>query len=263
MKTSKLVKVVVAMAVALHMTNVKAASYQLNDYSVTGLGRSYAGQGIMGDDYSAIAYNPAGMTLMKRSGVQQALSMINLKAHVHNLGGQHEKAKMDFWQPVPAGFAQYNVNDKLFLGLGIYGSYGLKTKYKSNWFGSTSAILSKLDIADLATKVDAIWIPTDNTVANNIGKVKEGLGTNKTLLIVGEEGMLSGAHLTISISYYDLGFKTAELACRILNGEKVKDVPVFYPTVETCSYIYNKANLEASGFAVSDLPSEFTWKEAK
>ena len=121
----------------------------------------------------------------------------------------------------------------------------------------------KLDIADLATKVDAIWIPTDNTVANNIGKVKEGLGTNKTLVIVGEEGMLSGAHLTISISYYDLGFKTAELACRILNGEKVKDVPVFYPTVETCSYIYNKANLEASGFAVSDLPSEFTWKEAK
>ena len=121
----------------------------------------------------------------------------------------------------------------------------------------------KMDIADLATKVDAIWIPTDNTVANNIGKVKEGLGANKTLVIVGEEGMLPGAHLTISISYYDLGFKTAELACKILKGDAIKDIPVFYPTVDTCSYLYNKANLEASGFSVADLPAEFTWKEAK
>ncbi|MDY6407917.1 MAG: OmpP1/FadL family transporter [Pseudomonadota bacterium] len=125
-----------------------AGSYQLNDYSVTGLGRSYAGQGIMGDDYSAIAFNPAGMTLMKKSGVQQALSMINLKSDLKQIGGAGSKAKMDFWQPVPAGFAQYNVNDKLFLGLGIYGSYGLKTEYKSNWFGKYSAILSKLDIVD-------------------------------------------------------------------------------------------------------------------
>ena len=149
MKTSKLVKIVVAMAVALHMMGAKAASYQLNDYSVTGLGRSYAGQGIMGDDYSAIAYNPAGMTLMKRSGVQQAFNMVNVKSDVEGLGyygGQ--KGKMNFWQPVPAGFAQYNVNDKLSLGLGIYAPFGLKTKYKANWFGSDAAILSKLDIVD-------------------------------------------------------------------------------------------------------------------
>jgi len=134
---------VLAMAFSAH-----AGSYQLNDYSVTGLGRSYAGQGIMGDDYSAIAYNPAGMTLMKKSGVQQALSMINLKSDLKQIGGAGSKAKMDFWQPVPAGFAQYNVTEKLFLGLGIYGSYGLKTKYKADWFGKDSAILSKLDIAD-------------------------------------------------------------------------------------------------------------------
>ena len=135
---------VVAMAFSAH-----AGSYQLNDYSVTGLGRSYAGQGIMGDDYSAIAFNPAGMTLMKRSGVQQSLSMINLKSRIDGLGANQGKtAKMDFWQPVPAGFAQYNVNDKLSLGLGIYGSYGLKTEYKSDWFGKDSAVLSKLDIVD-------------------------------------------------------------------------------------------------------------------
>ena len=86
MQMKKLVKIAVAVAVALHMTNAEAASYQLNDYSVTNLGRSYAGVGIMGDDYSAIAYNPAGMTLMKRSGVQQVFNMINVKSTVKGLG---------------------------------------------------------------------------------------------------------------------------------------------------------------------------------
>ena len=153
---------VAGLAVLAMTFSAHAGGYQLNDYSVTGLGRSYAGQGIMGDDYSAIAYNPAGMTLMKRSGVQQALSMINLKSDLKGLGSNEgNSAKMDFWQPVPAGFAQYNVNDKLFLGMGIYGSYGLKTQYKSDWFGKYSAILSKLDIADFnfsaAYKVTQHW----------------------------------------------------------------------------------------------------------
>ena len=97
--------------------HAQAGGYQLNDYSVTGLGRSYAGQGIMGDDYSAIAYNPAGMTLMKKSGIQQNFSFINLKADIDGLdryAGKH--GKMDFWQPIPSGFAQYNVNDRLMLG---------------------------------------------------------------------------------------------------------------------------------------------------
>ena len=150
MKTNRLIKMAVAVAVALHMTNAEAASYQLNDYSVTGLGRSYAGQGIMGDDYSAIAYNPAGMTLMKRSGVQQVFNMVNVKSDVEGIQAPYagQKGKMDFWQAVPAGFAQYNVNDKLSLGLGIYAPFGLKTKYEADWFGSDAAILSKLDIVD-------------------------------------------------------------------------------------------------------------------
>ena len=162
MKVNKLVKIAVAVAVALHMTNAKAASYQLNDYSVTNLGRSYAGVGIMGDDYSAIAYNPAGMTLMKRSGLQQTFNMINVKSDVEGLeGNRGKKAKMDFWQPVPAGFGQYNINDKWSIGGGIYAPFGLKTLYKSDWFGNEAAILSKLDIVDFnvsaAYKMNQHW----------------------------------------------------------------------------------------------------------
>ena len=149
MRIKKLVKIAVAVAVALHIAEAGAASYQLNDYSVTNLGRSYAGQGIMGDDYSAIAFNPAGMTLMKRSGVQQVFNMINVRSTAEGIDGYAgSKGKMDFWQPVPAGFAQYNVNDRFSLGAGIYAPFGLKTKYKADWYGNEAAILSKLDIVD-------------------------------------------------------------------------------------------------------------------
>ena len=121
----------------------------------------------------------------------------------------------------------------------------------------------KTNIAELAADVDAIWIPTDNTVASNMAKVKDGLGQNKTLVIVGEEGMLDGGQVTVSISYYDLGVKTAELAAKILKGTAVKDIPVFFNTADTCSYTFSKKNLEDAGFKTEDLPSEFPWKEAK
>ena len=151
----KITKVVLFIGAAMGVCSAEAGSYQLNDYSVTGLGRSYAGQGIMGDDYSAIAYNPAGMTLMEKSGVQQVFNFINLRADVKGLDAAHagQHKKMDFWATIPAGFAQYNVNDRLKIGLGIYAPFGLKTQYDSNWFGSSLAILSKLDIADFNLSV--------------------------------------------------------------------------------------------------------------
>lgn len=133
----------------------QAGGYQLNDYSVTGLGRSYAGQGIMGDDYSAIAFNPAGMTLMKRSGIQTGLSFVNLNADVESIDSRYanQHRKMDFWVPIPQFFAQYNLNDKWSLGMGVYAPFGLKTDYDADWFASDTAILSKLDIIDINASI--------------------------------------------------------------------------------------------------------------
>lgn len=148
MKIFSKMKWVVAGIVCSSMGVAHAGGYQLNDFSVTGLGRSYAGQGIMGDDYSAIAFNPAGMTLMEKSGIQTGLSLINLRADVDALGSNHHK-KMDFWAPMPSFFGQVNVNDKLSVGLGVYAPFGLKTQYDSNWFAADTAILSELEVIDI------------------------------------------------------------------------------------------------------------------
>ena len=141
-------------------STAKAGGYQLNDYSVTGLGRAYAGAGVVGDDYSAIAYNPAGMTAVKQSGFQTGLTLVNLRADVDTLDNSKHK-KMDFWTPIPQFFGQYNVNERLSVGLGVYAPFGLKTQYDSSWYASDVAILSELEIIDtnlaVAYKLNKQW----------------------------------------------------------------------------------------------------------
>ena len=90
---------IAGLAVLAFSVSANAGGYQLNDYSVTGLGRAYAGQGVVGDDYSAIAFNPAGMTLMKKSGFQTGATLVNLKADVDSIDSRYPNAhkKMNFW----------------------------------------------------------------------------------------------------------------------------------------------------------------------
>ena len=60
---------------ALSAGQVQAAGFALNEVSMTGLGRAFAGAGVVGDDYSALAFNPAGITL-KGSGAQAGVALI-------------------------------------------------------------------------------------------------------------------------------------------------------------------------------------------
>lgn len=123
----KKLSVLTAIALSFGLSNAHAAGYQLNEFSTTGLGRSFAGVGVMGDDYSAMGYNPAGMTLVKRSGVQGGIAATEIASKAKS---QYGTDKMDYFVPLPSLLGQYNVNNKLFLGAGVYIPYGLSTKYK-------------------------------------------------------------------------------------------------------------------------------------
>ncbi len=148
----KKISLVTALAVAFCATNANAAGYQLNEFSATGLGRSFAGMGVVGDDYSALAYNPAGMTLVKRSGVQAGVTMTEVASKVKGFGNtEGQKTDMDFAIPLPSIFGQYNVNDKLFVGGGIYVPFGLATRYKNDSYiaqSPTGVRHSELEVID-------------------------------------------------------------------------------------------------------------------
>lgn len=99
---------------------------------------------------------------------------------------------------------------------------------------------------------DAIYVPTDNTVASNTEIINSVCLAAKVPVIAGEEGICSGCGIaTLSISYYDLGYLTGEMAVKILKGEeKIDKMPIQYVT--NFKKKYNKANCDALGITVPE-----------
>ena len=88
-----------------------------------------------------------------------------------------------------------------------------------------------------ADNCDVIYVPTDNTVANNTGIV-DNICRGKVPVFVGEEGICAGCGVaTLSISYYDLGYATGLMAVKILTGESdVSQMPIEYAVNFTRKY---------------------------
>ena len=67
---------------------------------------------------------------------------------------------------------------------------------------------------------DVIYVPTDNAVASSTDIIDSICRPAGVPVIAGEEGICSGCGVaTLSISYYDLGYTTGEMAAKILKGE--------------------------------------------
>ena len=112
------------------------------------------------------------------------------------------------------------------------------------------------DIASVTTTAagenDVLYVPTDNTAASNAEIINNICLPAKVPVIAGEEGICSGCGVaTLSIDYYDIGYKAGEMGAEILmDGKDVKEMPIeFAPEV---TKKYNKANCEALGITVPD-----------
>lgn len=85
---------------------------------------------------------------------------------------------------------------------------------------------------------DVIYIPTDNTAASCTETIYGAMTGEKTPIVAGEEGICKGCGVvTLSISYYDLGYATGKMAAKILRGEaKIEDMPIEYASATTKKY---------------------------
>ena len=98
------------------------------------------------------------------------------------------------------------------------------------------------DLAQICTTAadncDVIYVPTDNTVAENTGIIDNICEPKKIPVIAGEEGICSGCGVaTLSISYYDLGYTTGKMAVKILrDGASISTMPIEYADKQTPKY---------------------------
>ncbi|MDD5954435.1 MAG: ABC transporter substrate-binding protein [Firmicutes bacterium] len=77
---------------------------------------------------------------------------------------------------------------------------------------------------------DVIYVPTDNAVASSTDIIDGICRPAGVPIIAGEEGICSGCGVaTLSISYYDLGYRTGEMAAAVLTGESdISTMPIDY-----------------------------------
>ena len=99
---------------------------------------------------------------------------------------------------------------------------------------------------------DAIYVPTDNTVASATGILDGVVRPKKIPVIAGEEGICKGCGVaTLSIDYYDLGYKTGEMAAEILTGKAdISTMKIAYAPAPVKKY--NKAICDELGIQVPD-----------
>lgn len=98
---------------------------------------------------------------------------------------------------------------------------------------------------------DLIYIPTDNTFAAAAETIKNVALPKKIPVVAAEEGICKGCGtVTLTISYYDMGYKAGEMAAEILkDGKKAGDLEVGYSPV---TKKYNKAICDELNIKVPD-----------
>ena len=99
---------------------------------------------------------------------------------------------------------------------------------------------------------DVLYVPTDNTMAANTEIINNVCLPAKIPVIAGEEGICSGCGIaTLSISYYDIGYKAGEMAYDILvNGADITTMEIEY--AQDLTKKYNVAICEELGIEIPD-----------
>ena len=123
-------------------------------------------------------------------------------------------------------------------------------EYKEYTASDSNEIQSVITTA--CDEVDAIYIPTDNTMASSVETIKNVVIPAGVPLFAGEEGICKGCGVaTLSISYYDLGYQTGLMAYDILvnNADPATMEIKFAPNV---TKKYNTTNATELNISIPD-----------
>jgi putative tryptophan/tyrosine transport system substrate-binding protein len=104
----------------------------------------------------------------------------------------------------------------------------------------------------LVGRVEAIYVPTDNTVVTALEAIV-GVGIDNQLPVYAgdTDSVPRGAMAALGFNYYDVGVQTGKIVARVLNGEAPGGIPV--QSIETTELHVNPGAAEQMGVT---LPEE-------
>ncbi|MBQ8550992.1 MAG: ABC transporter substrate-binding protein [Clostridia bacterium] len=121
-----------------------------------------------------------------------------------------------------------------------------KITVKAYTFSETTQLQALVTSA--ASECKAIYVPSDNTVAQNDTIVGQICNEKKVPVFTSYGGKI--CYASLAIDYYDLGYETGKMAAQVLLGEKEPsdiEVMTLKPTV-----VYNEELCSALGIAVPE-----------
>ena len=130
---------------------------------------------------------------------------------------------------------------------------GLGIGHERYSFSSTNELQTVVET--MVGQVDAVYAPTDNTVAAAMSQVSATTNEAGIPTICGEVGMVeNGGLASVSINYEELGYRAGEMAVQILTeGADPATMPIEYLEAEDCTLIANQASADACGVDLSVL----------
>ncbi len=184
-------------------TQAQSAGFYIQEQSVKGLGSAFAGSVTSLNDPSTIYFNPAGMTNLKGNQAQVGTHLLVPSSELTDTGSTENIALGGGAisggdggnpyepSPVPNGYFSYQINERLWAGIGISAPFGLANEYDSDWFGRYDSVKTDLTVLDIqptiAYKVnDKLSIGAginiqhaDAELTNAVSDIAEGTGSLK------------------------------------------------------------------------------------
>jgi len=145
-----------------------------------------AGMAARADDASTIYSNPAGMTRL--DGNQMSLGLQGLYGDAeYNLDNPNlqEPGNVIGWVPSGHAFYSHSINDRLKVGLGVYGNFGLSLDFDDNWAGSV--------LVDDATLMALTIQPTAAYAINDQWSIGLGITANYGIFELERKNNSTGA----------------------------------------------------------------------
>ena len=147
-------------------TEVSASGFQLLEQNASGIANAYAGSAAVADNASTIFFNPAGMARLKGTslsvgvtGIQTSYKFSNGTSSVGALATAGNGGDGGGLGVVPNGYIAWQVNNDVYLGLGVGAPFGLKTEYDNPWIGGAQSV--KFDIKTINVNPSIAWRVND------------------------------------------------------------------------------------------------------
>lgn len=160
---TRFTKSALAVAVALVSTQAWSAGFQLNEFSASGLGRAYSGEGAIADDAGNASRNPALITMFDRPTFSGGAVFVDPGVDVTGRSAIGNNASQDNIAPtawVPNLHFVAPINDQFGWGASVTSNYGLATEFNNNY--SAGSVGGKTDLETLNLNLSGAYRLNNN-----------------------------------------------------------------------------------------------------